>query len=62
MILTMSHYIFFYDNIVVASDYFGVSRTTAPFVRGYNECSGLETLVSYGFMDLVSRGVSVLTS
>ena len=59
--------------IVVASTYDGVSRTCGlrlfrsephhcTVVLGYVECSRLETLVSYDFMDLVSEGASVLTS
>ena len=57
----MSHHTF-YDNILVASDYFRVSRTAVPFVQGYVECSRLETLVNYDFMDLVSGSASMLTS
>ena len=45
-----------------ASDYFRVSCTAALFVWGYIECSRLETLVSYGFMDIVSGGASELIS
>ena len=46
----------------MASDNFGVSCIAAPFVWGYVECSGLETLVGTGSLDLVSGGASVLIS
>ena len=52
----------FYNNILVASNYFGVSYTAATFVRGYIECSRLATVVGTGPLDLVSGGASVLTS
>ena len=52
----------FFDNILVAFDYFGVSSTAAPVVRGYVKCSGLNTLVGTSPLDLVSGGTSVLTS
>ena len=45
----------------MASDYFGVSYTVAPFVWGYIECSGLGTLIGTGPLDLVPGGASVLT-
>ena len=46
----------------MASDNFGVSCIAAPFVWGYVECSGPNTLVGIGPLDLVSGGTSVLTS
>ena len=40
----------------MAFDNFEVNYTVVPFVQGYVECSGPETLVDCDFTDLVSGG------